>query len=329
MNYFLQAGVDIDGFDPVFKKYYVNTFGIDGKIDYNYRPSNTLKNRDGTYANWTQTSPEDGAWCWKLQSDNFSGIPFLAPMLVSAMENSEVEALQKSKDIASAYGLLMGEIRLFDNAKSGTTANQFAISPKTLAEFMGMVKAGLGDTAKAVAMPTENTKYYQFEDKNPNMTTTQLSASAGQGTGISRVIYSSDRMSSAEIEGAQTEVYNIMRPMYWQFENFLNFFGNKLTKKYRFSVVMDGSNYRWERQQRMDNLMKLSSAGIVLNSSAYAAALGYTPMQFDHMIDEGKYGDFSEKWQMMINTNTASRGDTGGRPLQDTVSDSGEMSRDE
>ncbi len=62
MSYFLQAGVDIDGYDPVFKKYYNRVFGNGGEALLNYRPTNGFENRIGAYAMWTQTSPDDGAW---------------------------------------------------------------------------------------------------------------------------------------------------------------------------------------------------------------------------------------------------------------------------
>ena len=61
MGYFLEPGVDIDGFDPAFKKYYNNVFG-ENKNPWNYVPTNPLNSRDGIFALWTQTSPEDGAW---------------------------------------------------------------------------------------------------------------------------------------------------------------------------------------------------------------------------------------------------------------------------
>lgn len=61
MNYFLQPGVDIDGFDPAFKKYYNNVFG-ENVTPWNYVPTNPLSSHDGTFAMWTQTSPVDGAW---------------------------------------------------------------------------------------------------------------------------------------------------------------------------------------------------------------------------------------------------------------------------
>lgn len=61
MDYFFQAGVDIDGFDPAFKKYFNNVFGEDANL-HSYRPTAPLNKQDGVFATWTQTSPLDGAW---------------------------------------------------------------------------------------------------------------------------------------------------------------------------------------------------------------------------------------------------------------------------
>ena len=335
MNYFLQPGVDIDGFDPVFKKYYNNVFG-GNQNSWHYIPTNPLDSREGIFATWTQTSPDDGAWCFKLFPENFNTTPYLAPFLKDAIRNDEIANLQYNKDIASAYGILAGEIRLFDNAKSGTTANQFAIDPATLGAFMGKVKEGLqnvgttGPTTKAVAMPTENIKWFQFSDSNPTMYEQQLSNSAGVGSGISRVIYSSDRMSNAEIEAGIIDQYNTVKQVYSQFNNFLEFFGNQLTKKYKFKMTLDGCSYPFEREKRFERLTKAADKGIVLGPSAWASAMGYTPMEFDRLLDEAKYGDFRNKWKLMLNTNTTAQDSQGGRPQKDTgdLTDSGASSRD-
>lgn len=329
MTYFLNAGVDIDGFDPAFKKYYNRVFiKSDGILDY--RPSNVLNKRTGTYAMWTQTSPTDGAWAFKQNLSNFNTTPFLAPYMLSTLRNNEIEELQYNKDLVSAYAILAGELRLFDNAKSGTKADQFAINPTTLGVFMGKVKSGLPDNVKAVAMPTENTKMYQYTDTNNNIYENQLKTSAGQGGGISRVIYSSDRMSNAEIQYAVEQQYNIMRPMYSQFQNFLNFFVNKLTKKYKFKFIFDGCAYEFDRANRFDRLLKMADKGIVLNSSAYASALGMAPQDFDQSLTEGHAGEMIDKLSLLLNVNTTKNGGESGRPREESTSltDSGEMSRE-
>ncbi len=328
MMYFYNEGVDIDGFDPVFKKYRNKIFN--GNDMSHYIPSNTLNSRDGTFAAWTQTSPTDGAWAFKFDMSNFNETPFLAPFLKSGLRNDEIEALQYSKDIASAYAILAGEIRLFDNAKSGTKANQFAIDPKTLGALMGKVKQGLDNNIKAVAMPTENTKMYQYSDNNKDIYYNQLNTSAGIGSGVSRVIYSSEKMSNAELQYATEAQYAIMKNIYSQFSNFLDFYGNKLTKKYKFKFIFDGCSYEFERDKRFERLMKLADKGIVLNSSAYASAIGMTPQDFDRSLAEGHSGEMINNLSLLMNVNTMKNGGEKGRPrLEDTmISDSGESSRD-
>lgn len=329
MTYFLNAGVDIDGFDPVFKKYYNQVFDETNGIA-SYRPSNVLNNRTGTYAMWTQTSPTDGAWAWKMNMSNFNETPFLAPYMLSTLYNNEIEELQYNKDLISAYAILAGELRLFDNAKSGAKADQFAINPTTLGVFMGKVKAGLPKNIKAVAMPTENTKLYQYTDSNTNTYENQLKSSAGQGGGISRVIYSSDRMSNAEIQYAVEQQYNIMKPMYSQFQNFLNFYVNKLTKKYKFKFIFDGCSYDFDRTNRFERLLKLADKGIVLNTSAYASVIGMEPQDFEQSLTEGHAGDMVDKLTLLLNVNTTKNGGNSGRPQEEStlLTDSGQTSRE-
>lgn len=322
MTYFLQPGVDIDGFDPTFKKYYNRVFGNGGGNLLNYRPTNGLNDRTGTYAMWTQTSPEDGAWVFKFDPSNFNTTPFLAPYLKNAINNDEIQQLQYNKDIAEAYAILAGEIATYDNAKSGTQSDQMVFNPKTLGGFMAKAKAGLSSTVKLAALPLKNLEWYQFQDSNKEMYKTQEAVSAAVGTGLSRVIYSTDRMSNAEVEAAKDETYNTMRPLYEQFSNFMEFFANKLTKKYHFKFFFDGSNYPHERQGRFDRMMKVADKGIVLGSSAWSSVLGYNPVMFDALLREGKWGGMRDKLSLLLNVNTMTdSGESNGRPKKEGIID--------
>ena len=326
--YFLQPMVDIDGFDPVFKKYMVKAFGPNAN-PLDYYPTTPLNDRYGQYAYWTQTSPEDGAVCFKMQPNTFDNVPYLAPLLKSTLRDEEIADLQYNKDIASAFAILAGEIRLFDNAKDGTKANQFAIDPRTLGEFMGKVRNGLPSEVRLAAMPTENTHLYQYVDNNKDMLTSQLSTTAGQGSGVSRVIFSSDRQSNAELEAGIVDVYNTMKPLYSQFSNFLTFWVNKLTKRYRFSLELCGCTYPSLREKYLSDLLKLSDKGIILDSSVWASAIGMSPQNFERSLMASKFSNWNQFWQIPINANTISG--ASGRPLkEDTqLTESGEASRNE
>lgn len=326
--YYMQPGVDLNGFDPSITKTYLRALET---ID-SYVPSAPLNARNGSYAMWADVSPLDGAWAWKFDTSSFANNPFLSPYVANVLRSDEIGELQYNKDLIAASGILAGEIKLFDSAKSGTKANQFSIDPKTLGTFMSLVKKGLQSTIKAVAVPLENIKFFQFEDKNPNSYTNELTTTAGIGTGISRVIYSSDKMSNAELEAALNEVYQTMKPMYAQFNNFLDFYVNQMTSKYKFKFEFVGSNYQFERDARFDKMMKMADKGLVLNSSAWASAVGMNPVTFDRMLAESKYTGWIDKYStMMLNANTSSYKDNeGGRERKNArdLTESGEASRE-
>ena len=330
VSYFLNAGTDLYLYDPSMIEAYNRVFG-EGAKDINYRPSVPLNERTGTFAMYTQLSPTDGYWAFKQNPSTFNTTPFLAPFLANAISNQEIAELQYNKDMASAYAILTGEIKLFDNAKSGTKANQFAIDPAAIGGFMQKAKAGLGSLTKLAAMPLENTKFNQFQDNNTNMYSNQLATSAGVGSGISRVIYSSDRQSNAEIEAGLNDMYQTMRPLYAQFSNFMEYYANKLTKKYKWRFVFDGSNYPFERKNRFSMLKEIADKGVVLPPPAWASVLGYEPQLFESMLAESKYSGWVENYsQLLLNTNTSSSDNVGGRPRAESseLTDSGEASRE-
>lgn len=326
--YWTLPGVDLDSYDPSLKRTYQRALE---NAELNYKPSAPLNERTGSYALWADVSPLDGAWCFKWATDNFVNNPFLSPYVVNVLRSDEIGELQYNKDLIAASGILAGEIQLYDQARSGQKANQFSIDPKTLGAFMQKVKSGLNGVAKIAAVPLANIKYFQFEDKNPNSYTNELTTTAGIGTGISRVIYSSDKMSNAELEAALNEVYQTMKPMYAQFNNFLDFYVNQMTSKYKFKFEFVGSNYQFERDARFDKMMKMADKGLVLNSSAWASAVGMNPVTFDRMLAESKYTGWIDKYStLMLNANTTAQSNEGGRPRQSgtSLTESGEASRE-
>lgn len=326
--YWTLPGVDLDSYDPSLKRTYQRALE---NAESNYKPSAPLNKRNGSYALWADVSPLDGAWCFKWATDNFANNPFLSPYVANVLRSDEIGELQYNKDLIAASGILAGEIQLYDQARSGQKANQFSIDPKTLGAFMQKVKSGLNGAAKIAAVPLANIKYFQFEDKNPNSYTNELTTTAGIGTGISRVIYSSDKMSNAELEAALNEVYQTMKPMYAQFNNFLDFYVNQMTSKYKFKFEFVGSNYQFERDARFDKMIKMADKGLVLNSSAWASAVGMNPVTFDRMLAESKYTGWIDKYSMlMLNANTTAQSNEGGRPRQSgtSLTESGEASRE-
>lgn len=331
MNYFMNGTVDIDLFDPWFKLKFAQFYK---EQKTNYIPSSQLNAREGMLANYVQTSPNDGAWCFKWDAENFAITPPLSSLMKSAVNNDTVTNLQLDKDIISAYLLLAGEIGIMDGLKSGDKQNQTKFSAKVLGEFMNLVTSGLKKNVKAIALPLENIRGWQYNDQNPNMADRQYNSTASQGASASRLIYSSDKMSQSELQNAILSDYNLLKKLYSQYENFLEFFINKKTKKYKFSFRFDGSNYIFEREARQKAMNDLSSLGLTLNSSAWASAYGFKPQDFDRMLEEAHYGSLQNNLTLLLNRNTSKDGgevnNKGGKPKEEdsNLSDSAEMGRD-
>ena len=71
---------------------------------------------------------------------------------------------------------------------------------------------------------------------------------------------------------------------------------------------------------------------MVLNSSAYASAFGYKPMDFERMLEEAHNSDFLDNLSQLLSIHTMSGGGSGqvGRPQsEEAISDSAERSRNQ
>ena len=104
-----------------------------------------------------------------------------------------------------------------------------------------------------------------------------------------------------------------------------------MTSKYKFKFEFVGSNYQFERDARFDKMMKMADKGLVLNSSAWASAVGMNPVTFDRMLAESKYTGWIDKYStLMLNANTTAQSNEGGRPRQSgtSLTESGEASRE-
>ena len=324
MNYFLQPGIVINGYDEAFKEFMRTMYG-GGNTFQNYKPSNKFDRRTGTFAYWTQTSPiymhnglPSGAWVFKLDDSTFNDVPMLSAVMRDAIMNIPTRKLQYDKDALGAYAHLIGEIKMLKSNEPNATA----FDPVRLGTLLQIVKQSIGKHIVVGAMPSENNKWYQFKDENVSMAETQIKTTLASGAGASRILYSSDKMSQEEIRNAILSDYNVMKKIYAQFNNFLDFYINQLTKYYKFKFAFDGSTFGFEREWRKEGIMKLAQTGIVLNETAFASAFGYDPVMFSYMLKETSgenswMGNLSSLQSIFTTSNSP---DSTGRPQETDVS---------
>lgn len=321
MNYFLQPGVTLEEYDDFFTQQYHRMYK-DGSIK-NYIPTNSFHNRSGTFAYTTQTTPlikkngmVSGAWAFKLDNTNFNQIPYLSALMRDSILNIPIQKLQYDKDAATAHAYLVGEIGMLQSNE----ANATKFDPKRLGALLNIVKQVIGKYISVGAMPVENLKWFQFTDNNTSMYTTQLQNSTSVGAAGSRVIYSTDKMSQEEIRNAIITDANVVMKMYPQFEYFLQFYINELTKKYKFKFTFEGTTYPFEREKRQEKIMKLAENGIILGESAFASAFGYKPTDFHRLMEESASDDsWLNNLRQLLSVHTQSGKQTSGRPTQSDV----------
>jgi hypothetical protein len=251
-----------------------------------------------------------------LDEFKFDTVPFLAPALPNMITDREMQALQKDKDIEAAYGLLVGEMEMLDKQKSGNIKDAFAVNPKTLGKLLNLVRSGLDKHIKVGALPVRNLDFYQYEDKNPDTYSNQVTNTSSISASAGNMLFSTSKMSQEEVRNAIINDSNIIKRMYSQFNAFLNFYVNKKTRKYKFSFEFEGINFPFEQEYRQKKVMELANVGIVL-PSAIGAAYGYKPQDFERMMEEAKYGGFTDNLVQLMSIHTAS--DKAGRPKQDEV----------
>jgi len=328
MQYFFQPAVDINSFDPVFKKYYRELFDVEDTE--NYKPTNPLNRRDGSFATYVQTSPDDGAWCFKFDTSNFKNVPFLSSLLRDALTQTDMEKLQRDKNFLSAMAILYGEIELLDKQKSGQVKDATAFSPQVLGQFLSLVKTGLNNNLiKPVALPLTEGELKQYQDYGTTMYKDSTSMTAGIGAGASRIIFSTDKMSQEELRNAITNDFNNMKHLYAQFNNFLNMYINAKTRKFKFRFDMNGCSYQFEREARKQDLLDVAGLGLVPNLSFWASAIGIKPVDFERSLEEAHYGNLTDLFTEMQSIHTAGSGEKdAGRPTKKKITDAGETARE-
>jgi hypothetical protein len=333
MYYFLKAGVDLNSYDPIFKKYYKEMFDEKSNTPH-YNPTAQLDSRDGTFALWTQTSPEDGAWCWKFNMSNLNNTPKMSSLIKQVITNSEIEKLQKDKYMLEAHALLAGDLGMMNKQQSGQVKDATALGSKTLANFLKLVKMGLQENINAVAMPTENTKFYQFENKNPDMYSNQLKITSANGASASNLLYDTDKTSQFELQSQIITDYNLIAKMYDQFSTFLNYYVNKKTRKYKFEFKVSGCSHPFIRETVKKNLLDLANLGIVLSAGDYSKIVDMTPTEFKRSLKQGKYSGWTDELLsqlVSVHTQNAKATNTSeGRPVQsdNNLTDGGSTARD-
>ena len=325
LAYFQQSGVDINGFAPEFKTYYNNA--LDMQKNKTYYPNIRPENRNGRWIYWQRINPEKG-WVFKFHSDFAGLIPPMMGIFLDFANIPHLKDLQMIKADADILKIILGSVPRNKDNKTGPKTDDFAIDPETLAQFIQIAQSGLPSSVKIAALPFEDLEMFSFDDASEVKTDNVLRVLNAIFTqsGIDKNIFSTDRPSVASMNLSKLLDAEFVSRLYSQFEDFCTYHVNKLTKKYKFKIVFEGTIF--DRDERKKHALEMAQNGII--TPKIAAAEGMNIKDFMNSIAFMKWLGFADKLTPIKTSYTLSKQDSkGGRPSKTSneLTDAGEITR--
>jgi hypothetical protein len=328
MWFIANPGVDLQMYPNSFKRYYKRV--MDGK-ENGYMPSNGLDARTGEWVYWVQTSPEDGMWAWKFNEEQIGMVSFLAPMFPDLINTPLVRELQKNKYIIEATKIMIGLIPLLKDNKSGNVRDSLALQPETAGKFAGLIRQALPSAFKFGVAPFETIESFDFQGNGSNLLVEQNKVVSAISGVNSRLIFALDKQNSLETQNSISVDEYLMTYIYPYFNNFMNYYINRETKKFKFEIYFEGTEFAMNKQTRLDNANALADKGMV-DHQMFAAALGIKPQNFLRRLEYTRSLGFVDKLTPIISSFQMSGKEEVGRPTAEKsgkpLSDAGQDTRD-
>jgi len=292
MSWFLNSGIDINLYPPIFKEYYERAFSGKGKPS-DYIPSANLNDRDGSWSYYVQTDP-DIFWGFKLFQQLTTRIPLFASMYPDIVLQPVYRQLAKTNAMQTAIKILTSEVGLLENQKGGNLANAFTIDANNLGKFLQLVRSAIDSVVSVTASPLQNQKGIEYSQSDRNVYDESMLIAASSSGANSRLFYSGSNNKQTIFESEQSAGVDeyLISPIYREFETFLNAVVNRETKKYKFKFMLSGTNFPYAKKLKMSNFTTMANMGI-FNPSLAASSMGMNVFDLERMMTQVK----AEKWE--------------------------------
>lgn len=327
-NWFRQGGVAIDMYPPIFARTYEELYK--GGNLTNYNPTLPIDYRGNSmFVFWVDCSPADGFWAWKMSPELIARLPYFMGMFSDLVLQTSIRTIQKNSYLAQAVKFILGEVALLNKDQKATVKDAISISPDLLGKFMSLIKAAVNsDSVRIATAPLQNMQGVEFEG-NTDIYSTYLRNTVGSSGINSNLLFSADtKPNLIETQLSADVDLLVMQYLYPSFSNFIEFFVNRQTSKYKFGIQFEGSSTYLDRQRRLETQTTLMAQGIV-NPQKIAAALGQNPFVFQRQLDEARMSGWVDNLTPIIPAAQMSGKETSGRPAKkdDELTDAGEQTR--
>jgi hypothetical protein len=145
--------------------------------------------------------------------------------------------------------------------------------------------------------------------------------------GGGRAIFATDKMTASETNYSINIDEMLMTAIYPQFENFLEYHVNKLTKKYKFKFKFSGTKTYLNKELRMNEAFDVAGSKGVVSANKIANALDMDIFEMKRELEMWDGMGFDKLLKPMLNMFNQKHGAGAPQKSQSEISDSGEDTR--
>lgn len=193
------------------------------------------------------------------------------------------------------------------------------ITPDLLGKFLAVARKGLSDQIGLVALPVDNIETVDFDVDDNNIVTDYIQALSQQGIASADVLMSNNKLNSHQSKLASAIDGNIIRSLYKSFADFIDFFVNSRTKKYKFHVSFHDINVPDDRAER-ENRFKTNAAMGIVDVQYAARVFDLNPFEFERRLAMSKSSEFEKNLISLMSLNNQSANmQNVGRPKKSSA----------
>ncbi|OPH47614.1 hypothetical protein BC351_10515 [Paenibacillus ferrarius] len=312
MDYFMQAGVNINDYAPEFAQHYLDFL------------NGTDKNKG--YMHWVTLDPSS-AFAFKFDENRAGQTPPLMGLFVDSVEIASYKNLLKTKTQLDVWKIILNKIPLHKEEKNGNKKDNFAIAADTAGKFSSLMQAAMPEGVKVVTMPLDSDVIDFSNSQNKNDIVGIGQQHFYESAGTSPILFGDKGTNGIGIKASiKTDEAYVMH-MYRQFERFINYKLRKVTGSYRFKITFPDITI-FNREEKMDMYLKAANFGFP--KLLVACALGITPQQLVNLSNFESSLGLENIMKPLISSHTLSGDKEGGasKKSDKDITDEGQKSRD-
>lgn len=225
--YFWQAGTDLGQFPPIFTTYYselMSATEIDEKGNKVINPFKTPEdvvveyNKERMSWFYWKELPADECFVFSFtESDDLQISPF-ASLLLQSQDLASYSLLQQQLLTVPLYSMLLGELPLHDDNKSGSYTDDFRLSPEAVTSFEAKVNSSMPPGTTYNIVPSVKNQLYHFQEvPNANSIYNTGLQQLINTSGASTLMTTTERPSVAQVSVGKIIETRFIDRMYDQF----------------------------------------------------------------------------------------------------------------